>query len=130
MSESGTPHVKWYAVIAAPFVLFGGIIAAMNFVSPLSAGPAGILFIFTLIYLWCLSVLFGLLYAGSRLLQRSRWGGVKAFEARKAYYAASVLACFPVLLLAIGSIGQIDFISVGLATLFVGLATFYTMRRT
>lgn len=130
MSESGNPNLKWLAVVAAPFCLAGVIVVTMNAISPLSAGPAGVLFLFCLIYLWCLSVLFALLYAGSRLAERSRWSGFRALKAHKAYYVASVVACFPVLMLAIASIGQIDAVSIGLAGLFVGLATFYVVRRT
>lgn len=130
MSESGTPHPKWYAVVMTPFILLGAIIGVMNLISPLSAGPGGILVVFSLIYLWCLSVVFALLYAGSRFLDKNNIGGVQALRARKAYYVASVLACFPVLLLAIISIRQIDIVSVGLVALFVGLAAFYVVRRT
>lgn len=128
MNESTTPHSKWYAILLAPFVLLITLLGVMHLISPLSAGPAGILLVFSLIYLWCLSVLFALLYIGTHMLHRNRGGN--GMRARKAYYVASVLACFPVSLLAIISIGQIDFISVGLAGLFVGLATFYVVRRT
>lgn len=130
MSESGAPHTRWYAVMAAPLLLLGAVLLAMHLLNPLTAGPAGILFLFCLIYLWCLSLTFALLYVGSHVLSRSSWSGARALKARKAYYVASVLACFPVLLLAISSIGQVDVVSVGLTALFVGLATFYIVRRT
>jgi hypothetical protein len=130
MSESGTPHPKWLLVILAPLIVSGAIFVTMNTISPLSAGPAGVLFLFCLIYLWCLSVLFALLYAGSRLAMVRGWGSIRALRAHRAYYVASVVACFPVMLLAIASIGQIDIISIGLVGLFVALATFYVLRRT
>ena len=129
MSESGTGHSKWLTVLLAPVVVTGAIVVTMNAISPLSVGPAVVLFLFCLLYLWCLSILFAVLYAGSRLIAR-RAGAVKAVQARRAYYIASVVACLPVLLLGMASIGQIDVVSVGLAILFVALATFYIVRRT
>lgn len=130
MSESGTPHPKWLVVFAAPFVICAAIIVTMNLISPLSAGPAGVLFIFGLLYLLFLSIAFGFFYAGSRVLQRNGRWGFKALRARRAYYIASVLASFPVMLIAIASIGQIDVVSIGLVVTFVALATFYVLRRT
>jgi hypothetical protein len=123
--------MKRYGVIALPVVLFSLIILAMHILNPQTIGPAAILFMFIMIYLFFLSLFTVVLYFGHLLIVRLGWlGSGKAVKPQKAYYIASVLACFPVFLLAIMSIGELRIIDVLLVALFVFLASFYVTKRT
>lgn len=123
--------MKRYIALSVPVLVAVLIFITLNVLNPLSNGPAGILFIFTLIYLFFLSVFSLLIYFGSHALSRYRLvGGSRIVKPRKAYYIASALACFPVFLLAIRSIGSLSFVDIFLAGFFVFLASFYIAKRT
>lgn len=124
--------MKRYGIIALPIFLFCFILLIMHIIDPQEVGPAGILFVFTSIYLFFLAALTVILYFSVPILQRLGLirGGSKSMKPQKAYYIASVVACFPVFLLAIMSIGELSFTDVLLVGLFTGLASFYVARRT
>lgn len=102
--------------------------------SPQSIGPAGILLVFLLLYVFFASCLFIILWAGESLLRRllgaerikklSKW----QLELSKAYYVASVLAFVPVALLAMQSLGQLQLRDVVLVLVLAGLVSFYVLR--
>lgn len=126
--ENRGRHKLWLTV---PLLLTLLIVFYMQFTNPLTAGPAGILGLFILLYLLFMSLTFLSLAYGVGFLRRikvlKRGNNVAP---RKAYYVASVLACFPVFLLAIMSMGQLAFWDVVWAALFIALATFYVVRKT
>lgn len=114
-----------------PILLIGLLFITLSVLNPLRSGPAGILFVLTLVYLFFLSVFSLAIYFGSSLLrQKGVVEGRQAVQPKKAYYIASAVACFPVFLLAIRSIGTVNVIDVLLAAVFVFLASFYIARRT
>lgn len=118
-------------VLIVPAILLLVLYIFINEVSPLNAGPAGILFVFGLLYGAFLSLTFSLIYFGQRVI--SRFGLLRErdhMHSRKAYYVASVLACLPLFLLAINTIGRLAFSDVLLVGLFIALATFYVLKRT
>jgi hypothetical protein len=120
-----------YLLLLIPFALLLAIIFSMQSFSPLEAGPAGILFVFLLIYGFFLSIAYLAVYWGSRIMTRAGWlRKDNVVNHRRAYYIASVVSCLPVFLLAIKSIGQLRPLDILLSVIFVALATFYVVRRT
>lgn len=118
-------------VLLVPLVILLVLFVFINEVSPLAAGPAGILFVFALLYGVFLSLTFIAIYFGQKLM--SRFGLLRQRDhvnSRKAYYVASVLACMPLFLLAVNTIGELRIVDVLLVGLFIALAAFYVARRT
>lgn len=116
------------AMYASPFVLGFLIFWLLNVTSPLDIGPAGILGVFLLFYVFCLSLFFLVIGIIVKLLPRV---GIRAkLEVRKIYYLATVIAFLPVFLLALNSIGQLSFLDIILVAGFTLVAGFYVVRRT
>ena len=123
-------HLRYLAFLV-PLALLLSAIFVMRTISPLEAGPAGILIVFIFIYGFFLSISYLAVFWGSRLFVRLGWLHHRnSVNAKRSYYIASVLSCLPVFLLAIRSIGQLRLLDVVLSIIFVGLATFYVIRRT
>lgn len=105
----------------------------VNTTNPLSGGPATILLVFILLYLFFLPFFYGLLNVlavGWRLVTRQRTANEsKQTRLRRRYYVSSVLACLPLFLLALRSIGSVRLVDVGLVMVFIALAAFYVARR-
>lgn len=113
---------------ASPFVLGFLMFWLLNVTSPLNVGPAGILGVFLVFYVFCLSVFFLLIGIVVKLLPRI---GIRAkLEVRKIYYLATVVAFLPVFLLALNSIGQLSLLDIVLVGGFTLVAGFYVVRRT
>lgn len=122
--------MKRYGIIALPAFLFFLIFLLLHALDPQNIGPAGILLMFVLIYLFFLSLFTLVLFFGFMFLARYRFlGDQKRIKPQKAYYLASVAACFPVFLLAIMSIGELKVTDVLLVGFFVLLASLYVARR-
>lgn len=120
----------WHWLLMAPVLLVVLLVLLMNSTTPLEVGPAGILLVFLMLYAILLSFCFLIIYAGSKLLVRL---GLKKqhqqIHPRKAYYIASVVACLPLFLIAIQTIGQLRVVDVFLVIIFIALSTFYVVRR-
>ena len=107
----------------------------LSLTDPLSAGPAGMLLVFFLIYLFCASMLFIFLHVGLRLVSKliNKYSKLTVKEwqigVRKSYYIASVLAFGPVLLLAMQSVGQLQLRDIILTVAFLMIAIFYVIKR-
>jgi len=120
---------------ALPLISAGGLFLMLSLTDPLSAGPAGMLLVFFLIYLFGASVLFIFLHVGLRLVSRliNKYSKMTIREwqlgVRKSYYIASVLAFGPVLLLAMQSVGQLQVRDVILTVAFLTIAIFYVIKR-
>lgn len=112
-----------------PLMSLVGIVFILNTYSPLEIGPVGILIVFTLFYIFCLSIIFIIFtivqFVLSQLLNRS----FGALSTKKAYYLSSVLGFLPVFLLALNSIGQLQVGDVALVLLLIVFASFYVNRR-
>jgi hypothetical protein len=124
MSKQALKHLIYFA----PFMSFGALFLVLNLTSPLDMGPAGILLVFALLYLFLLSSLYVLLLLVVALIVR--FGIIKQpLKKRKLYYITSVISLGPVFLLALNSIGQLDFKDFALVILLVAVACFYITRR-
>lgn len=123
---------KWVVVVPIVAVLALSVLVTQT--SPDSIGPAGILLVFVLLYIFFASVLFIVLHAGEAMLRMvmgeervarmPRW----SFEVKKAYYLASVLAFVPVALLAMQSLGQLQVRDIALVGVLALLVSFYVLR--
>lgn len=120
-----------------PVVVLGLLYIIFQSTDPASVGPGGVLGVFVLIYVGCLSVLFIILRFGLYWIKKVlalRKGSARAYVlpamgTRKAYYVASVLAFAPVTLLAMHAYSQLQFSDVALVALLVTVVTFYVVKR-
>ncbi len=123
-------------IYVLPVLTAIALIYLWNMVSPSEATPGEILLVFVLLYAFCLSIFFLLAHLIFRLYLRLKVRSASDdnskkshFKARKVYYVTSVLAFFPVLLLAMQSIGQLKINDVILVGGLVALAVFYVIKR-
>ena len=127
MQVSMIKNFKQYIVYISPIVALFGLLFVLNSTSPLTVGPAGILLVFTLIYVLIVSVLYALTIASTYAL--SRFWSVRPAQQRKLYYITSIIAFGPVFLLALHSIGQLEFKDFVLVVLLIVVTFFYVVRR-
>ena len=123
-------------LIITPLVAGLLLYIIFQFTDPATVGPAGLLGVFILIYLGCLSILFILLrfglYAVSKMLSLRRGTtahGAPQMGARKAYYIASVLAFAPVTFLAMHAYSQVGLTDIMLVSILMAIITFYILKR-
>lgn len=118
-----------------PILSLAGLFLILTLTNPISAGPAGMLLVFFLMYVLCASVLFIFLHLGvsfiGKVWSKTRNANVKEWRigVRKSYYIASVLAFGPVLLLAMQSVGQLQIRDVILTVTLLCIAIFYVVKR-
>lgn len=138
VSVAYTHHMKYHyykLTYVLPFVAAAALFLIFSLTTPLSAGPAGMLLVFFLVYVFCASLLFILLHMGInfvvRIVNKTRKVNIREWKlgVRKSYYIASVLAFGPVLLLAMQSVGQLQARDVILTVTFLGIAIFYVLKR-
>ena len=121
-------------------ILIIGVVTAlvllllMNFTSPSTAGPWGILAVFLLIYVASVSFIYLVLRNVATFLAKvSRPGLLKlALEGTsslKLYYYSSILALSPVILLGMQSVGGVRWMDLTLLIVFEILACFYIYKR-
>jgi len=120
----------------APVAVLGLLYMIFQFTDPASVGPGGVLGVFVLIYIGCLSIVFIVLRFGLYWMKKilairkgSNFYGLPSMGTRKAYYIASVLAFAPVTLLAMHAYSQLQFSDIGLVVLLVAVVTFYIVKR-
>ncbi len=124
------------ALSLLPLVVAVTLYFTFQWTDPAKVGPGGVLLVFVLIYLECLSILFVLLRFGVSLTARLLRGRSIAqslnrpIGTRRAYYIASVIAFAPVVLLAMHAFSQVQWIDVALVAVLMVVATFYVVRRT
>lgn len=102
--------------------------------TPTTAGPLGVLAVFICIYIIILSIVAVALYYSQYLI---KWGAkffylkkpLKQLTWLRAYYYSSVLSLGPVILLGLGTVGEIQFYEVVLVLMFVSLGSFYIAKR-
>lgn len=103
--------------LAAAIVL----LSMLNFTTPVSVGPPGVLVFFGAVYL----LMYGLAYLVVRtfaVIGRHQMG-------RKQYLYAAVLAFGPIMLLLAQSMGPVSWLTVGLMVIFVFLACFLISKK-
>jgi hypothetical protein len=125
-----------YVGYIAPIIFLGILLYTWQTTHPASVGPAGILGVFLLLYLFFTSLFFTIVHITLYLIHQSpllnKYINMKKRKNLKkhvAYYTASILAFAPVLILAMQSVNQLSWRDVGLVIIFVCLAIFYVVRR-
>jgi hypothetical protein len=123
--------VSRHWLVIVPLFLVVILAILMSTTTPLQVGPAGILLAFLLLYAILLSISFLIIYIGSKLFVSLKLRkGHQLIRPRRAYYIASIVACLPLFLIAIQTIGQLRWVDVLLVVVFLALAAFYVLRRT
>lgn len=102
--------------------------------TPSHIGPVGVLFVFVLIYILLLGCIMALFQAGSLLGTRlatiiKTRRPVQRMSMTHSYYYASVLALVPVMLLAMQSVGKVDWRQLLLVVIFATIACIYVKKR-
>ena len=110
------------------------LIFVLNYTTPADAGPLGVLVVFISIYLILLSVFTAVIYYGHKLFSKATRHfylkkPLKTMNWRKAYYYASVISLGPVIILGLGTVGQIVLYEIILVFIFIGLGVFYVSKR-
>ncbi|MGH7196179.1 MAG: hypothetical protein ACREGJ_00225 [Candidatus Saccharimonadales bacterium] len=116
------------ALYLLPLFLFLIIMLVLNLTSPLQAGPAGILLVFGLFYLFACSLFYiatHIVFKVWRLVK-----GVSPALERRTYYLVSVIALGPIFLIALNTLGELNIREVILVSLLVAIGCFYVLKRT
>ena len=98
------------------------ILAMVNFTTPTSVGPLGVLVFFTMIYV----VIFGVVDLLVGLFLKA--GGSKNSE-RKGHYMAAMIAFGPIMLLLVQSFGSLNLATATMVVVFVALGCFVIKKR-
>lgn len=108
-----------------------GMYTLISTTTPSDAHPVIILFFFLLFYMSVLIVLIFLLVGVSKLLARfsSKANNSPSIGYERAYMMASVLALAPVLIVAMNSVGGVEFRELALIVVFEAIALFYLWKR-
>ncbi len=106
----------------------------LNYTSPSTAGPLGLLVIFVTAYLTFMGVISFFLFGMSHLLVMLLKGTAakkppRAIEFRKAYYLSTVLAAAPVMLIGLQSVQQVGVYELLLVATFEVIACLYVNKR-
>lgn len=120
-------QLKLYLPYSLPLVSFVGLVVLLNRTNPLDVGPAGILLVFGLAYVFISSTLY--LVLGLVIMLLAYVVDITATSRRKLYYLSSIIALAPVFLLALNSIGQLEIKDFALVLCFIGFACFYVVKR-
>jgi hypothetical protein len=118
---------KKYLPCAASLLSFIALVLLLNRTNPLDVGPAGILLVFGLAYIFVASVLCLALVLVLAVL--AGFVKVNMGAGKRLYYAVSILAFAPVFLLALNSIGQLELRDLVLVVVFVSVTCFYIVKR-
>lgn len=124
-------------LLLSPLLAVIGLYSIFSSTDPATIGPGGILGVFALMYVGCLSIIFVILRFGLYWMARfarARSRLVKGkppvrMNTKKAYYVASVLAFGPVSLLAMHAFSSLQWTDVFFIAVLLGLITFYVIKR-
>ncbi len=123
-------------LFVSPFAIAGLLYLIFQFTDPATIGPGGVLGVFILLYLGCLTVVFILLRFGLYWMRKlvelrkdSKVSTPQRMGIRKAYYIASVIAFAPVTFLAMHAYSQLRVADVALVVIFIAIVTFYIVKR-
>lgn len=126
--------MKRGVVVTIGFVALMAALLMLQFTSPQSAGPFGVLAFFILLYIFCAVVTYTLLVAVVELITKhspvGRWQlAAERVSRAKLYYYSSFVGLFPIILLGMRTIGGIKLTDVFLLLLFQIIGCFYIHRR-
>lgn len=119
--------LRKYLPYIMPIASFIALVFLLNKTNPLDVGPAGILLVFALVYIFVASALYLLLTILMMIL--AYFVTITIRSKKRVYYLASILALAPVFLLALNSIGQLQVKDFVLVLCLVGIACFYVVKR-
>lgn len=121
-------HFKLIFLYCLPIVWILALILVLNLTNPLHGGPLGVLVVFCLLYLCVSSLLFALVDLVMRFYALIRQRTYIAD--RRTYYVSSTLALAPVFMLALNTLGSLDWQEVLLVILLISVGCFYVVRQT
>lgn len=128
--------IKGFSVLGytVPLLSFAILVYVWSTTNPATIGPAGMLLVFLLLYIFWASLFFIVLRLSYRLLAHGTSRTIFSMSRLKMrhqqpYYIASILAFIPVLLLAMQSVNQLTLRDIFLVFVFVSLAIFYVLKR-
>lgn len=118
------------SMVIAALLLF----VVLSTSTPSHIGPVGVLFVFILIYILLLGGIMGLFQLASLISVRLATvikprRPVQRMSLTHSYYYASVLALVPVMLLAMQSVGEVDWRQLLLVVIFAIIACIYVKKR-
>lgn len=124
-------------LVLSPLLAMFGLYGIFNSTDPATIGPGGILGVFILMYIGCLSMIFVLLRFGIYWVVRLAKVRSKSVTSRtpvrmntkKAYYVASVLGFAPVTLVAMHAFSELQWTDVFFVSVLLALVTFYVIKR-
>lgn len=117
-------------VAILPVLSVCGFVYIATTTRPENVGPAGMLLVFILLYLFWASIFLILAELFLFLWRRFFKQTLHRKVGLRPYYVASILAFIPVLILAIQSVNQISLRDLLLVAGLVMLAIFYVVKRT
>lgn len=125
--KTSSGRLKLFAVLGLPVLWGVALLIFINITSPLQSGPLSVLAVFTLGYLFITSVLYALTLSAYKIGRLFGWR--KVVSSRQLYYLVSVIGFWPVFLLALNTLGQLEIKEVILVTLLISIGCFYVVRR-
>lgn len=110
------------------------LVVLLNFTTPISAGPFGILAIFIFAYLLLVCLIAYFLHGISRiaahlsiaLISRRPFEVIKL---KRSYYYSTILAAAPIMLVGLQSVGAVGIYEILLVLLFVVIGCLYVSKR-
>lgn len=122
-------------LLLAPLACIGALWYILTTSDPSAIGTIGVLCVFILMYITCVSVSFIVLHLVLGWARKAydaknaSKGSYRPMGARKAYYVATIVSLAPVILLAMRSFSRLQYSDVVLVLLFVGVSTFLVLKR-
>lgn len=110
------------------------VVLMLQFTTPQSVGPLGVLAFFILSYVICASFLYlaigAIIDVAKRVVPSGKWRiYLDGLSGVRQYYYASFIALLPIIFLGMHSVGSVGPIEVGLLALFGLIGCFYISRR-
>lgn len=99
------------------------LLVLLNFTTPTSLGPVGVLIFFVLVYMIMLGVVTGAVAIFRKIL------GKKGEMGRKDYGCAVIIAFAPILLLVCQSLGMLNLMVVIIVAMVIFLGCFWMLKR-
>ncbi len=126
--------MKRGVVVTIGFVALMAALLMLQFTSPQSAGPFGVLAFFILLYVFSVSFIYMALAAGAAFVAKyarvGKWRlAAEGASRMKLYYYASVVGLLPVTLLGMQTIGEVRPTDTLLLLLFQSIGCFYVHKR-
>lgn len=120
-------HIRRLATFGLPVIWFLLLMLLLNTTDPIKSGPLSVLAVLIVVYMLIASTLYALVVGMAKLF--GALGFKRSFNLKLSYYLISVLSFGPVFLIALSTLGNLEFKDVVLVALLLGLGVFYVVRR-